>query len=253
MRRVGPWVLAAGMALLVAGIASTALDGGDAGEPVRESRVALPAGAAVSIGRSRVDRVAIEAGGEAVLRYRLMPLVEGERTDPRVEWRQEDGTWLLDVEPGGMAYGTRLRLPSGLSRLSGRALTIEAEVPVESLRVEGGQVAWSGDAGTLEMLAIPVRSRRCGEEGATSSLRFGGGRVGELRIASAQGEVSLGGLEGVGSVELRLAPGVALRVARVSDLERIAILPFEGPVPAPLYDPDGPRAAEEPCAAGDDF
>lgn len=250
MRRVGPWVLAAGMALLVAGIASTSLDAWDREDPDRESRFALPGGGEVGIGETRLEQITLEAGDEAVLSYRLMDLmVDEDRPEPRVEWRQEDGAWLLDADLGYVAYGTRLRLPARLSRLSGQALAIEAKVPVRDLRVEGGQVTWKGDAATLEVLAIPVRSRRCAGEAPTSSVRFGGGRVDELRIASAQGQVSLGDLDGVGSIELRLAPGVALRVARVSDLERIVILPFEGPAPAAPYDTDSPL----PCGDHQEF
>ena len=243
MRRVGPWVLAAGMALLVAGIASTSLDAWDREDPDREDRFALPEGGAVGIGESRVDQITLEAGDEAVLRYRPITLpVDEDRTEPRVEWRQEDGEWLLDADLGYVLHGTRLQLPAHLSRLSGQVLAIEAKVPVADLQVEGGQVSWEGDAGTLGMLAIPVRSRGCAEEAPTSSVKFGGGRVDELRIASAQGQVGLGDLDGVGSIELRLAPGVALRVARVADLERIVILPFEGPAPAPRYDTGRPLA-----------
>ena len=251
MRRVGPWVLGAGMALMVAGIGSSALD---LWAPVQqleqEAGFTLREGGAVDIRGTRVDSITLDAGSEAVLRYTLLRPDAAAGGTPSASWRQEDGAWTLEADLGyGEARGVELELPAHASRLAGQGLDVKARTRVQALHVEGTYVRWAGDAGTLLLQAVPLGTSRCGEATRVSSVGFDEGEVDALRIISAQGEVRLGDLSRVGDVELRLAPDVRLQVARAADLERIRILPYEDEALAVLADDSGALAASMACSA----
>lgn len=252
MRRVGPWVLGAGMALMVAGIASSGLDLWPSAQTGLETAVPVPAGGAIDIQGVRVDSITVEAREDALLRYTRVRAGDDVDEAPPVAWRQQGDVRVLEGALGyDVARQVQLEVPARLSRLAGQSLDVKANARVEALRVEGTSVTWDGDAGTLLLQAVPMATSRCGGVTRVSSTTFTGGEVQALRIVSAQGVVSLGDLARVGDVELRLAPDVRLQVARVADLEQIRILPYVGEVPVDLPDGDGndSRGAAMACAA----
>lgn len=247
MGRVGPWVLGTGLALMVAGIASSALDLWPKVLLEQEAAVPVPVGGAIDIRAMRVDSVTLGARDDAVLRY-TMGQAYGAEESPRATWREEGDAWVLE---GNLDYGVarqvELEVPAHLSRLAGRRLEVQANARVPALQVQGSQVVWNGDAGTLVLQAVPTAINRCGEAMRDSVISFETGEVEVLRITSAQGGVILGELSRVGDVELRLAPAVSLKVARVDDLERITILPYEDDGAVDPADGAGSPAASIAC------
>lgn len=250
MRRIGPWVLGAGMALVVAGIASSALDAWGPVQGEGEHVFALGDGAEVDIGQTRIDSIVLDVRDDAVLRYTLQRLAEAEEVAQRVAWRPDGEVSVLDAQLGySVARDVELQIPLGMSRLAGWSLSVEAKAPVRSLRVEGSNVSWKGNAGTLTLHAVPLRTSQCGDLREVSVIGFDEGEVGELHIVSAQGAVRLGDLSQVAEIDLRLGPDVRIQLERAADLERIRILPYEGDAPVASVDGQGSAAARAACAA----
>jgi hypothetical protein len=235
MKRIGPWIFAAGLAVLGAGIVSTRSPGWK--QPNRDSQTIaldLQGVDSLDIGDRETQMLRISnlppairiqwyGRGAVVDDAELVSVIRDGR-NARLMWRSREPTYGL----------VTLELPSTLRSLSGENLNIRAQVNVGPLRIDAVDIGWSGDAQGLDIHALgrPEQLRRdCNPH---PSVTFDAGRVAQLRISIERGEVNLRDLSQVGAIEVHAGPGVALRVGRIDDLPRIKLLPFDGePTPEP--------------------
>jgi hypothetical protein len=235
MKRIGPWIFAAGLVVLGAGIASTRSPGWK--NPDRDNQV-------IALDLQGVDSLDIGDREAQIVRISSVPPAI------HIQWygrgAAEDDADVVSVIRDGRttrllwnarerAYaGVTLELPSTLRSLSGEQLYIQAQVNVGPLRIEAVDVAWQGNAQGLDIHALARPEQLPRDCNPHPSVTFDTGRVQQLRISIERGEVNLRDLSQVGAIEVHAGPGVALRVGRIDDLSRIKLLPFDGePTPEP--------------------
>jgi hypothetical protein len=241
MRRIGPWVFAAGLVVLCAGIVSTRSASWK--KPQRGTQT-------IALDFNGVDTLDVGTHPYNLLRISDLPPAmhfewygladEQEGTEPITVIR--DGSRMrLERRSRKTLYArVTLNLPPALGTLSGRQLNIRAPTAVGALRIEAFDINWKGNARSLDIRTRywPVES-----QGSCTSLpkvSFAEGRVERLRISIERGDVYLGDLSQVGQIEVHASPTVGLKVGHIEDLRRIQLLPFDGETtPAPTT-PDVP-------------
>lgn len=248
--RIGPWWIAGGLALLVAGVISTA---GDRATRQR-SRVEQPLAQGdfdkVELGSSWFEKIDLSPRRHPAVSWMRWPHEGGDAEGATVASRLESGA--LIVEAPADPYwrnDAALHLPSDIGSLAGRHLTVVAESRVEALSLRGSYISWKGDAGTLDV-QVDVVSMPCHRRyGNETGFRFGGGHVGALRVTIAHGKVSLADVSGLDAVVLRTGPDVKLELDRIADLGRLAIerIPDDELPPAPA--PEATDCGEVAAAA----
>ncbi len=248
MMRIGPWMLAAGLALLGAGIVSSASEAWKREKQERSVALDMTGVEALDVGRTRIDRIVLAPRGDAMLEYSMW---DGSRPDddkPVVGATRERDVLKIDgALDYGVALDVALTLPvTSVRRLSGRKLAVQAESNAHSLRLEGSDVSWKGDADVLDVRLVASWESGCmGKQSRNASgFVFEAGRVGVLRISSEGGTVKLGDLSRVDKIELHAGDDVRMDVRRVSDLRRIQFLPFDGVPAQPPRDEGGERQGD---------
>jgi hypothetical protein len=253
MRRVGPWVLAGGLALLCAGIASTGLETWPADQGERVEAIELSGVDAVDIGDSRVDEIVIGGRDDAEMRFTKWRNSRDAGERAPVTLTKSDGVLRLDSQMGWQqSNNVSLWLPPRVSRLAGRRIKAESRVPMPVLRIDAARVEWvDGEVGELDVHMDAGRGRACGGSRASfpeTQLEFVAGKVDRLRIWVERGGVTLRDLSNVGTVDVYAGPDVSLTVGKVGDLARIALHPYDrSAASGSKRAPDAP-APVEACA-----
>ena len=229
MKRIGPWLFGSGIVVLCAGIVSTR---SDAWIKPRVDAIDIP------LDTEGVGSVVISPGDLGTVVITDRP--PGIHIDP-YEWTRttedmahvtvdRNGDRLrIEHEPGKSVSGdVELAIPPGIATLSGSRLEVKAEVNAGNLKMAGTSLNWDGDAGTLDMQALPgtIDLRRGCQNGA--SVYFEDGSVQVLRISIESGQLVLGNLSRVDRIEIHAGAEVQLTVSRIEDLRRIEMRPFDG-------------------------
>lgn len=228
--RIGPWIFAAGLALLCAGVVSTRADAWDTRVPERTVPLQLAGIRTIDIRDAAIREVAIAGKGHPRVHYPggndLLRLQDKQASPPGCA---ASGETLRCTSPTLFLPGTpTMHLPPGRYRLLARNTDIVAQSEVESFVLESdGRIGWKGPAQALQVQLIqPERQPGKAEWHPPPSFSFNGGRVGALRIRAEKGDISLGDLSQVGSIEIFAAPDVSLTVSHVADLARVRVMPL---------------------------
>lgn len=247
--RIGPWWIVGGLALLAAGIISTA---GDPLAPQR-SRVEQPLAQGdfdkVELGSSWFEGIELSQRRHPAASWMRRPN-EGDDASAAVGSRLESGALIVEApaDPYWRA-GATLHLPSGTRVLDGQHLAVAAASRVDAVSLRGTYMSWKGDAGTLDVqvdeVSMPCH-RRYGKE---TGFRFNGGRVGALRVKIPRGKVSLADVSGLDTVVLRTGLDVKLELDRISDLGRLVIERIPDDELPPALAPDSKDCGEPAAAA----
>lgn len=228
MTRLGPWVLCAGLALLVAGVVSSRAKvwKENAGIGERTQTVDVAGIDTLDLRGSKI-RTLIINDGAATVRY------PADMKKPPA-WHREGHALVFDAN-NEEAYGQSIELPSQVQHVlaDGRVgLSVTAKMPAAAMRIEGStNLDWSGDAGALELRELvqpTATSGFCG--GGSGWISFNKGRVKNLRIVSVRDDVHLHDLSQVGDVEIQAGPKVGLHVDNIGDLGKLHVVPL--PLPA---------------------
>jgi hypothetical protein len=153
------------------------------------------------------------------------------------------GSTLRLAPKGEQFYGAKLVLPSKITRVVAENGRFEGSAPSQTLRIEAsGIVNWKGDADALTLVSVAKPSRRkrpsCRDDAGCvqSTFSIEDGSIRTLAIESRNGNIQLGDIGGVGTIDLDVGPEAGLRVAHVADLARIHIHDLDE-APAPSSSP----------------
>jgi hypothetical protein len=236
MKRIGPWIFAAGLVVLGAGIVSTRSAGWKKPYPGPQV-IALDLQGVDSFDVGTV--VNLEDSGLTISELAPALSISGYGAnmgegDPAPVTVIRDGRNMRLEWRAGWYGRVKLDLPPTLASLSGRHLDIKALASVGTLRIDAVDLRWQGDAQALDIRAQAAPAKSPQDCPALPNVIFEAGRVAQLRISIERGEVYLRDLSQVGRIEVHAAPEVSLRVGRIDDLPRIKLLPFDGePTPPP--------------------
>lgn len=228
--RIGPCILGAGLLLLAGGVVSTRADAWDTRVPAVTIPLALGGIDTIDMRESGINNVVISSNAKPQVHY---------PGGQMYRWRGDE---MPVAPPACRATGSTLQctsgerylpgdpslyLPPGRYRLLLRDVSVLAKSGVESIELEvNGLVRWTGPADALVIrLAMP----RPGEGASTCEapqFAFEGGRVRSLRIQASVGELAFDHMSDVGSIEVRAAENVGLKVGKVADIARIKLLPL---------------------------
>ena len=228
--RIGPWILAAGLALLGAGIVSSGSGTWKSDEKPQSTTLDLAGADAIDVGETRIDVIVLGNQGNAMLTYSHGEWAGGE-VEPKVSWKHEGNVLKLEGKlEYGMVKDVSLRVPARIDRLAGRRLNVEAEAGVGSLRIESSNLTWKGAADALNVSIMPLRSSDCSDDMhvPAATFEFKEGAVASIRVSIERGSVELGDLSKVGQVELHAGDDVRLHVRRISELDKVRVMPFDG-------------------------
>lgn len=227
--RAGPWVFAAGLALLCAGVVSTRADAWDARLPALTIPLALNGIDVIDMRNSAIDKVVISSGDAARVHYPGGPIYRRDEETPAASpacrttgstLRCTSGKRYLPGEP-------TLHLPPGRYRLLLRDASVLARSDIEFLALEAsGQVYWKGPADALDVVLVRPRPAKGVGRCEQSQFMFLGGRVHDLRIRARAGNLNFGDLSEVGSIEVQAAGHVGLTVDKANDIARLRVLPL---------------------------
>lgn len=242
--RLGPAMLATGLLLVVAGIVSSAADLWRVEREHRSLVIDVASATTLDIGGSRLDTIEIGEREAALLEFTD---IEADKDIERVAWHTKDGVVVLEAEmPYSGVWGPRMLIPLQFQTLKGVDLRITSTITAPALRIEASDLSWTGGASDLDIHALPIVKWSCsGLQELSSKVLFTGGKVGTLRISMEGGRLVLGDLSEVGDIELRVGNDVGIKLARVADLSRIRVLPFDGE-PAKMSH-DARKPPQEAC------
>lgn len=235
MKRIGPWIFAAGLVVMAAGIASTrsaSWKRPHTGPQV----IALDLQGVESFDVGTLTNLDDEgltisdlAPALHITRYGLNT---GARQPVPVTVIREGQHMRLEWQAGWFGR-VKLDLPPTLASLSGRHLNIRAQASVGTLRIDATDLRWQGDAQALDIRGQSAPGQSSRDCPMHPSITFDSGRVAQLRVSIERGDVYLRDLSQVGRIEVHAGPEAGLRVGRIDDLPRIKLLPFDGE-PTPL-------------------
>ncbi len=239
MMRKGIVVFMAGIGLLCAGVVATS----DTfwGKPDRSGKFPIEIGDATTVDlremrflkvefsgdeRPGLRNVAFPASGSGGIAERFV--VDRAGSTLRLAWKSDP------------FYGAVLLLPPTITKVVTESGSFEGDARLRALRIEAsGNVNWKGDADALTLVSAPKPSRRkrpsCQEDAECipSTFSIDGGSIKTLAIESRSGDIQLGDISNVDTIDLDVGPNAGLSVAHVADLARIRIRdPYEAPPPA---------------------
>lgn len=224
--RIGPWVFAAGLGLLCAGVVSSRADAWVVHAAALTIPLALNGVDTIDIRDGAIDKVVISDKGPPQVHYpevgESMRMSEDKALEPPA--CHVAGSTLHCV--AGTPYmpgNPTMHLPPGRYRLLAGGAEIRSQVDLEAITLEldRGYVHWTGPVGDL---TVKLSSREStGDAADCDQPKFGfkGGRVGSLRILADTGGVSLEDLSRVANIEVQATGKVGLTVAKAIDVSRI--------------------------------
>ncbi len=244
--RLGPATFAAGLALVVVGIFTSAADLWEPETAERTLAIDLQGVEALDLGASRVDAIVIADRIDGVLTFTERGTVEGVEN---ATWQVRDDVLVLDASMSHGAVDTpTLTLPPTLRRLTGGSVYVSSTVTAPAMRIDARRASWKGDAESLDVQVRPEARSLCdGRYELVSDFRFTSGAVGTLRITMEGGSIVLGDLSKVGEMELHVGDSVKIELERATDMARIRMLPFEGE-PTVITDDARPSPYASACA-----
>jgi hypothetical protein len=229
MKRVGPWMFAAGLVVLCAGIASTRSPEWKKPNQSRQT-IALDMDGVdtLDVGDYRYEQLVFSDLPPAMDVEWYGVVAAGNERAPITAARKRNSLRLEPRSPAPLNAQVRLQMPPTLAGISGRVLGIKARTAVGALRIETSDLDWEGDAEALDIHARDWPDQSPQVCTNVPEVAFEGGKVARLRISIERGAVYLGDLSQVGLVEVHAGPGVGLQVGRIDDLPRIKLLAFDG-------------------------
>ncbi len=242
--RLGSATFIAGLALVVAGIVSSAGDPWRPGKADRRLAIELGGAEVLDYGASGVNIVVIQDRVDGELAFS-----EGTVEDmAQSTWRMHDNALVLDVRMrDGAVEGPILKVPPTLRRLIGDKMYVYTDVVAPAMRIDATSASWKGDAESLDVHARAKAKSLCdGGFNLVSDFHFGGGVVGTLRITMEGGSINLADLSQVGEVELHVGDDVWITLGPDADETLIRRLPFDGE-PAVIDDDAGLPPYDSTC------
>jgi hypothetical protein len=249
--RVGPWMVAAGLALLGAGILSTRANFWKS--PAREDHtVALDMRGVdtLDIRHSQIRNLTI-GNRPAQVRIKWWDWDQPEGGSMPVTVTRQDNQLRIDRGPGSKGSGEiSVEVPPGVKSVSGRNLFVLAEANAGALHLDTFNLTWQGRAESLDIRAKVWPNIDCAApaERVTPKVTIENGQIGLVRVSIERGEVSLGDMSQVDRIELYVGPEVSLAVNKIDDLHRLEIHPFEGEATPRPKAPEGAEIAAA-CAS----
>lgn len=237
--RKGVILFLAGIGLLFAGIVST----GDAiwGKQERTGNIPVDIGDATTIDLRRMGSVKVRFSDTEQPGLHDIIIIAGETNDIAERLvATRSGSTLRLAYTGDPFYGGILSLPTRITKVVVDDGFFEGGSRMHALRIEAsGNVTWKGDAGTLTLASVAKESRRkrpsCRDDArcVQSVFSIDGGNIEALTVESRNGDIDLGDIDGIATIDLNVGPDAGLRVGHASDLARIHLRDSrEAPPPA---------------------